>query len=102
MESTTRKGNEMRTQTYKIRDTRPNTPDQIGKALRLDKDTERRYAEGKVHAILNQRHGSLYASIEQEKAIHALFDAAEAVPGFIVADPAIPNLTVQLDEGCDD
>lgn len=92
----------MRTRTYKIRDTRPDTPDQVGKALRLYKEHERRYAIGKTHAILNQRHGSLYASNEQERAIHALFDAAEAVPGFVVSDPAIPNLSVQLDEGCDD
>lgn len=92
----------MRTRTYKIRDTRPNTPDQLGKALKIETDHERRYAEGKTHAILNQRHGSLYSSIEQERAVSELFDAADAVPGFIVADPAIPNLSVQLDEGCDD
>ena len=92
----------MRTKTYIIRDTRPNTPDQVGKALRLHKEHERCYAIGKANAVLNQRHGSLYTFNAQEKAVHALFDAAELVPGFVVADPAIPNLSVQLDEGCDD
>lgn len=92
----------MRTRTYKIRDTRPDTPDHVGKALKLYKEHERRYAVGKVNAILNQRHGSLYSSNEQERAVSELFDAADAVPGFIVADPAIPNLSIQLDEGCED
>jgi len=96
MESTTRKGNEMRTRTYKIRDHRE------ADNVKIHKDHDKRYAMAKVNAILNERHGSLYAPLEQERATEDLVHAAEAVPGFIVSDPAIPNLTVQLDEGCDD